>query len=59
MVVFAIGIENALDVTVQRFHDTDASEHRRAVVFGHQNQRFHRGLPFLGVVFGAFGSLVM
>jgi hypothetical protein len=52
MVVFAIGIEHVLDVTVQRFHDTNPCEHRRAVVFGHQDQRFHRGLPFLGVVFG-------
>jgi hypothetical protein len=52
MVVFAIGIKHALDMLVQCFHDTDAREHCRAVPFGHQDQRFHRGLPFLGVMFG-------
>jgi hypothetical protein len=35
MVVFAIGIENSLDVPVQRFHDTNPPI-RRAVTFGHQ-----------------------
>jgi hypothetical protein len=27
-------------------------------LFSHQDQRFHRSLPFLGIVF-SFGSLVM
>jgi len=34
MVVLAARIENALDVTVQRPHEADAREHRRAVMFG-------------------------
>jgi hypothetical protein len=37
--------------TVQRSHDTDAREHRRSVKFRDQQQRFHRGLPFVGIVF--------
>ena len=51
MVVFAIRIARARRVPVQRFHDTNPREHRRPVMLGHQDQRFHRGLPFLGVVF--------
>jgi hypothetical protein len=34
MRIFAIGIERPLNVTVQRYHDADASEHRRPVVIG-------------------------
>jgi hypothetical protein len=30
MVLFVIGIEDALDVTVQGPHDADSREHRRA-----------------------------
>jgi len=36
---------------VQRPHHPDAREHRRPVMFGDQQQRFHRGLPVGGVVF--------
>ena len=43
MMVFAIGIEHALDVAVQRSHDADAREHRRAA--RDQDQGFHSGLP--------------
>jgi hypothetical protein len=32
--VFVIRIEGPLDVTVQGFHDADASEHCRPVIFG-------------------------
>jgi len=37
--------------TVQRSHDTDAREHRWSVKFRDQQQRFHRGLPLIGIVF--------
>jgi hypothetical protein len=40
MMVFAIGIKRPLDVPVQRFHDANPREHRRAVTFGNQDQRF-------------------
>ena len=44
-------VEHALDVAVQRPHDTDARKHRRPVLFCDRQQRFHRGLPFVGIVF--------
>jgi hypothetical protein len=34
------------DVTVDRPHHANPREHRWPVVFGHQYQRFHGGLPF-------------
>jgi hypothetical protein len=46
MVVFAIGIEHALDVTVQRPHNANAGEHRRAVQRRNEHQRLHCCLPF-------------
>jgi hypothetical protein len=52
MRVFAIGIEHPLDGAVQRSHDTDAREHRRAAGRRHQDQRLHRGLPFGCFVLG-------
>jgi hypothetical protein len=52
MRVFAIQIEHALDVAVQRPRDTDASEHCRATGFRDQDQGLHRGLPFGGGVLG-------
>jgi hypothetical protein len=36
MMVLPIGIENALDMPVQRSHDADARKHRRAVVLDDQ-----------------------
>jgi hypothetical protein len=39
-------IEHALDVAVQRFHDANASEHRRAAEIGNEYQRLNRGPPF-------------
>jgi hypothetical protein len=44
--------ELPFDVTIQRPHDADPGEHRRAAALGNQQQRFHRGLPFFGIVFG-------
>jgi hypothetical protein len=52
MLVFARRVKQALDVPVDRFHDTDAREQRWPVLFRDQQQRFHRGLPFVGIVFG-------
>jgi hypothetical protein len=46
MWVFAIGIEHSLDVAIDRPHDTDAREHRRAAEIGDEQKRFHCGLPF-------------
>ena len=43
--VFAIGIENAFDVTIQRFHDADARHHCRTVEPRDEHQNFHRRLP--------------
>ena len=45
-------IKLLLDVTIERVHHADPGEHRRAAALGNQQQRFHRRLPFGGVVFG-------
>jgi hypothetical protein len=50
MRTFARRIEHAFDVTVQRSHEADLGEHRWPVVLGDQQQRLHRGLPFVGVM---------
>jgi hypothetical protein len=55
MMFFAIGIEHAFDVSVQRPHDADPGEHRRAAVLGDQEKQFDRGLPLLDLC-SAFGS---
>jgi hypothetical protein len=52
MRVFPIWIKHPLDVPVQRPHHAYAREHRRATQLGNQYQRFHRSLPFNGVVLG-------
>jgi hypothetical protein len=53
MMVFAIGIELARDVSVQCPHDAEARKHRRpAVAFGDQDQDFNGSLPFLELLFG-------
>jgi hypothetical protein len=44
MMLFAIGIEDALDVPVKRPHDTDARKHRRSADRRNQDQGFHRRL---------------
>jgi hypothetical protein len=36
MLVFSRRVEHPLDVTVQRLHDADASEHCRPVMFGEE-----------------------
>src|SRR5258708_6356403 len=51
VLIFARGIEHPLDVAVQRPHDADASEHRRAAQFCNQDQALNRGLPLDGVRF--------
>ncbi|WP_154071041.1 hypothetical protein [Bradyrhizobium lablabi] len=49
MVIFARH-EHTLDVSVQCLHDTDARHHRRTAARRHQDQSFHRRLPFRGFV---------
>ena len=51
MMILARGIKLPNAATVQRPHDTDACKHRWPVKFCDQQQRFHRGLPFIGIVF--------
>jgi hypothetical protein len=46
-----IGIEYALNVSVQRSHDADAREHRRPAQRCDQYQGFHGSLPLRGRVF--------
>jgi hypothetical protein len=46
MRIFAVRIEHALNVTVQRPHDTNPRHHRRAAMLDHQHQRLNAGLAF-------------
>jgi hypothetical protein len=50
--LFAVGVEHALDVTVQGPHDADASEHGGAARRRDQDQGLHGGLPFLSLMLG-------
>lgn len=43
--ILAIWIEHPLPMPVQRSHDSDPREHRRATEIGDQDQGFHRRLP--------------
>jgi len=52
MMLFAIRIEDALNVTVQGPHDADAREHRRAAKRRDQDQRLHCRLPLWRHVLG-------
>jgi hypothetical protein len=52
MLFFTRRIEHAFDVSVQCPHEADARKHRRAAQRHDQDQRFHRGLPFLALVNG-------
>src|SRR5258708_6557943 len=52
MMVFAIGIEHALDVAVQCPHDADARKHRRPARGRDQDQSFHGRLPVGSLVLG-------
>jgi hypothetical protein len=38
-------------MSIERPHHLDPREHGRPIMLGNQQQRFHRGLPFVGVVF--------
>ena len=51
MRVFAIRIKLPDSVAVQGLHDADARKHRRPAVRRHQDQGFHRRLPFRRFVF--------
>ena len=48
--VFAIGVENSLDLSIERLHDADPGEHPRASQRYDQDQGFHCGLPFRGLM---------
>ena len=50
MRIFARWVERLLNVSVQRPHDADPREHRRAARRRDQDQRFHRRLPFGGLM---------
>jgi hypothetical protein len=43
MTIFAIGIIYPFDVAVQRYHDADPCEHRRAAEIGDEYERLDRG----------------
>ena len=60
MLVFPRRVEHALDVAIQSPHYADAREQRWPVKFRDQQQRFHRGLPFVGIVFclGQFSDVL-
>ena len=46
MRVFPIGVENSLDLSIERLHYADARKHRRASKGCDQDQGLHWGLPF-------------
>jgi hypothetical protein len=48
----ASGVTRPSGLPYQRQHHSDPREHRRPIMLGYQQQRFHRGQPFFGVVFG-------
>jgi hypothetical protein len=50
MRVFPIWITHPFDASVQRPDHANSRKHCWPVMFGNQYQRFHRGLPFVGVV---------
>ena len=50
MCLFAIGIEDPLDMPIERLHDTDPRQHSIAAAAA-QHQRFDRRLPFRQVGF--------
>jgi hypothetical protein len=52
MCVLPRRVELPFDVTIERSHHPYPGEHRRAAALSDQQKRFHRGLPFLGIVFG-------
>jgi hypothetical protein len=51
MMILARWIKLPNVTPVQCPHHADPREHRWPVMFGDQQQRFHRRLPFLGIVF--------
>ena len=51
MGILARGVRRQLNVSIQCPHDADAREQLWSVMFGDEQQRPHRRLPILGVVF--------
>ena len=56
MRILALGVENSLNLSIERPHDADPREHRRASQRHDQDHGFHCGLPFRRLVLG-FGEL--
>jgi hypothetical protein len=52
MIVFAIRVENSLDLSIKRSQHADPRKYRRTARRRDQDQSFHRSLPFLGFVLG-------
>jgi hypothetical protein len=52
MCVLPRRVELPFDMTIERSHHADPREHRRSAALSDQQKRFHRGLPFFGIVFG-------
>ena len=52
MFFLPVRVELPLDVTIERPHHAYPGEHRRATALSDRQRRFHRGLPFCGIVFG-------
>ena len=52
MLLFARRVKHALDVAVQRPHDTDARMHQEVAAFCGADQATDSGLPFLDVLLG-------
>jgi hypothetical protein len=46
MMILAIGVEHALDVTFQCPHDANACKHRRSAKLHHEQKAFHCRSPF-------------
>ena len=51
MMILTRGIKLANVAPVQCPHDPDPRKHRWPVMLSNQQQRFHRGLPIVGIVF--------
>jgi hypothetical protein len=52
MLFLPVRAELPFDVTIERSHHPYPGEHRRSAALSDQQKRFHRGLPFFGIVFG-------
>jgi hypothetical protein len=60
MLFLTISSKNPLNMPVQHSHYANPREHRWPVLLSDQEQRLHRSLPFIGLVFclGQLGDVV-